>query len=67
MNDIIIPEPISKSIFDTYYQLIEKLRTQHYGARSEEYSDNLNFLEKIVTALERSLQDITSDQRFLKK
>lgn len=61
-----IPEPISRDVYEKYYQIIERKSIEmkndpHFDVES------LAFLEKIINAIERSVQDITSKENLKEK
>lgn len=58
------PESISKNIFEKYYQLIESRRIEFNDLTSLEKS--YDSLERFVMAIERSIQDISSNESISK-
>lgn len=61
----VIPEPISKSIFESYIEFVEKRKIQ-FGYVFE-LEKNYLFLEKLVLLFERYIQDIDDNRRFSDK
>ncbi|MGN6342222.1 MAG: hypothetical protein ACTHML_14710 [Ginsengibacter sp.] len=61
-----IPEPISRDVYEKYYQIIEKKSIE---MKNDPHFDvtNLAFLEKIINSIERSVQDITSEENIKKR
>lgn len=53
-----VSEPISKNIFEAFYQIIEKKRLKY--PNDNDLYQAFNFLEKIVLLIERQIQDLNS-------
>jgi hypothetical protein len=59
---IATPESISKNIFEKYYQIIDFQRSNYES--DAELISALDYLERMVLAIERSLQDISSNENI---
>lgn len=65
-TEILLPEPISKNIFEQYLRLIDKISQEVKAAKFDQHEQSsllfdLSFLEDIINGIERSLQDISVD------
>lgn len=62
---ILLPEPISKNIFEQYVRLIDKIRSDisdgYHSEDQMELFSRLSFLDNVVNGIERSLQDLNSN------
>lgn len=63
---VILPEPISKNVFEQYLRLFEKLRSDikegEYAYDTEIlFVNEIGAIDNVINAIERSLQDITTN------
>lgn len=67
-NKTLIPEPISKDVYEKYYQIIERKHIEidknYHGDYSKILIEDLDLLGRIINAIERSVQDITSEENL---